>query len=108
MYTKVELLDAIDQLNEAKHTVQNCEKLAAVYTVLNNLYPEDHITFEGYSGDAPPTESIVSNHGKSEFLSLIAGKEADKAWLMIDELMVTLQVLNPQLYQNVLNKLKTL
>lgn len=108
MYTKVELLDAIDELNGGKHTIQNCERLAAVYTVLNNLYPAEIMQqFEsGYSGSAG--ETTVSNHGNSEFLSLVSGLDADKAWLMMDELMVTLQVLNPQLYRQVINKLKTM
>lgn len=108
MYTKVELLDAINELNGGRHTIQNCERLAAVYTVLNNQYPADHLPQieSGYSTSAG--ETVVGNHGNSEFLSLVAGIDTDKAWLMMDELMVTLQVLNPQLYRQVISKLKTM
>ena len=33
MFTQAELVDAIDQINNGKHSIQNCERLAAIYTV---------------------------------------------------------------------------
>lgn len=106
MFTKVELLDAINELSESKHSIQNCERLAAVYTVLDHLFPEDpeNIGFEAkYSMDNGVEK--IKEYGQSQFLKAIAGKNPDEIWLLIDDLMTALQVLNPKLYQSFLDKL---
>lgn len=81
MFTQVELLDAIDELCGGKKSIQNCEKLAAVYTVLDHLYPEEK-------------ETRLPYRDPQQFLKLF------------DELMEALQVLNPSLYQNFMMKLE--
>lgn len=106
MLTKVELLSAIEELLDGKHTVQNCERLAAVYTVLDHLYPEDTDVFRGYSNDSgPEPQPIIGNYGNSDFLNAIAGKNAESVWLIVDELMDAVSVLNPNLYRSVLRRI---
>lgn len=117
MFTKYELLDAVSELLEGKHTVQNCEKLAAIYTVLDHLYPENaEITQKsasnnqnwGYSYDNKvETESdpVVGRYGNSEFLQAVAGKDARTMWLLIDELISAVAVLNPRLYGGIMRRL---
>ena len=104
MFTKAELLDAIDELSQGKHSVQNCEKLAAIYTVLDHLYPAEIVIPRGYSGEAPSAESIP-RYGESEFLVAISGREPQTMWLLMDELMTTLSVINPRLYDGVMRKI---
>jgi len=108
MFTQAELLDAINDLNTGKHTIQNCEKLAAIYTVLDHLDGEkpERVDF-GYSNDNK-IESDIGLYGNSEFLKTVAGKPAESVWLLIDELIEALTVLNPRLLSNFLGKLKEL
>ena len=87
MFTEVELLDAIDELHEGKKSIQNCERLAAVYTVLDHLYNE------------PKTNRLKG-------MPYIADKDPEKFFQLFDELMEALQVLNPNLYQNFMSKLE--
>jgi len=106
MFTEAELVDAINQINEGKHSIQNCERLAAIYTVLDHLYGIQRPMVE-VSHDNK-IESEVGLYGKSEFLELIAGKPAKEAWLLMDELVEALQVLNPRLMNNFFEKLNKL
>lgn len=111
MFTKAELIDAINELEEGKHSIQNCGKLAAIYTVLDHLYPEEprqeYTLARGYSGESEEEKAeIISDYGDTEFLSAISGKNAESVWLLMDELMTTLMVVNPRLYDSVLRKIQ--
>lgn len=98
MFTRAELVDAIEELNSGKHSIQNCEKLASVYTILDHLYPAD----TGYSRDAVPT---VGLYGKSDFLKIVSEKRPDEIWPLMDELVEAISVLNPRLYNSFMAKL---
>lgn len=109
MFTEAELLDAIDQITSGKHSIQNCERLAAIYTVLDHLYgsnkvPEMDI---GYSNDNK-IETEVGFYGDSDFLKTVAGKSAREAWMLMDELVEALIVLNPRLINNFFEKLNNI
>lgn len=106
MFTQSELQDAIDELQNGSHTIQNCGKLASAYIVL------DHISQDrGYSTEykepvkAERITDNVGDYGDSEFLHVIKGKNAEDMWLLMDELMSTLTVLNPRLYDSVIDKI---
>lgn len=111
MFSKAELVDAINELTEGRHTIQNCEKLAAIYTVLDHMYPEDSGKDDflgGYSGAAAGTEEAdrtVPRYGDTEFLDAISGRDSREMWLLMDELMSTLSVVNPRLYDSVMRKI---
>ena len=107
MFTQAELEDAVNELINSKHSIQNCEKLAAVYTVLDHLYGEKPLIDMGYSNDNK-IESEVGLYGRSEFLEAIAGKSPKDAWLLMDELIEALTVLNPRLISNFFEKLNKL
>ena len=96
MFNEAELLDAIEELSGGKHTIQNCERLAAVYTVLDHLQPT-----RGYS-----TESGLNLYGDSEFLRAVYGKDERSVFALLDDLMEAIRVLNPKLYQSFINKLE--
>ena len=106
MFTKAELIDAINQLEEGKHSIQNCERLAAIYTVLDHLYKEPDI---GYSYDNKvEAETTIGRYGESDFLKRVAGKPIVPVWQLINELVDALRVLNPKLLNNFLDKLDEL
>ena len=101
MYTQAELQDAIDQLHEGKHSIVNCEKLAAIYTVMDHLNPNF-----GYSYDnSEKTEATIGYYGDSEFLQAVQGRNEAETWRLIDELMDTLNIINPRLYNSVMRRL---
>lgn len=111
MFTKAELIDAINELEEGKHSIQNCEKLAAIYTVLDHLYPEEpkqeYTLARGYSGEAEdPKAETIPKYGDTDFLNAIVDRNADDMWLLMDELMTTLMVVNPRLYDSVMRKIQ--
>ena len=108
-FSQEELIDGINQLTNGKHSVQNCEKLAAIYTVLDHLYPQGSQSstqppdVAGYSGDSEVSE--IGYYGDSDFLRIIADKKPEKVWMLVDELMSTVKVLYPKLYDNVIERL---
>ena len=109
MFTEAELIDAIDQIEQGKHSIQNCERLAAIYTVLDHLYGKEKpiMVDTGYSNDSK-IETEIGYYGESEFLKNVVGKPAKEAWLLMDELVEALYVLNPRLINNFFEKLNNL
>lgn len=102
MLSKGELLTAIDELEDSPPTFQNCQKMATFYTLLNSMYrsSEDQPRIE------TQREEVIADHGDSDFLRLIAGMESREAWLLVDELMETIQILQPKLYSSVIRRLR--
>lgn len=111
-YTRQELLDAADELEHARHTIQNCEKLAAIYNVLDHMFPgwnesESLKSYTyGYSSDSKKELDTIGNYGDSDFLETVSEKPEDKVWMLMDELMDTVNVLEPKLYDSVMRKLR--
>lgn len=107
MLTQAELEDAVNELLNGKHSIQNCEKLAAVYTVLDHLYRKEPLMDLGYSNENR-IESEIGRYGNSKFLKTIAGKSSKDAWLLMDELIEALSALNPRLTMNFYEKLNSI
>ena len=88
-----------------------CIKLAAFYTIRDHLFPEapekmGYGTQEGYSyAPAPEADPTLDVDGKSEFTDAVRGRRLEDVWPIIDELMLTLQVLQPRLYDAVMQKI---
>lgn len=97
-YTESEILEAINELQNANHSISNCGKLASLYTVL------DHID-NGYSRENKPIKETGKQYGDSDFLRLVAKNNQDDMWLLMDDLMFTLSVTNQRLYNSVMDKL---
>lgn len=97
MLSQRELDGAIREFEDAPTNYENCAKLATFYTIFDHLY-----------GD-PKTErkpqEVIGAHGNSEFLQLVQNKDAEEMWGVIDELMDTLKVLHPRLYEGVIQKI---
>ncbi len=97
MLTKRELLNAIKELEDSTPTYEKCKKLVTFYTLYDYMYAEPK--------NETVEEKVVGAYGESEFMSVIKGMSCDKVWEVMDELMSTLKVLNPNLYEGVLVKL---
>lgn len=97
MLTKRELLNAIKELEEATPTYERCKKLVTYYTLFDYMYAEPK--------NETSEEKVVGAYGESEFMKTVSGQNSQKVWEVIDELMSTLKILNPNLYEGVLVKL---
>lgn len=102
MFSKGELLDAIEELEHAPATYQNAEKLSTFYLLYDHLY----VRKEPVNYVESTKEVTIDRYGDSEFLQAIEGQKAEDGWLVMDELMATIQLLNPKLYRATIDKLR--
>jgi len=99
-----DLLEAIAECQGQRNPNANtCIKLAAYYTIL------DHIT--GKKATEIPEAPVYSFTAKayqsdSEFWSVASGLDEIALMSVIDELMQTLQAVQPRLYDAVMRKLR--
>ena len=97
MITEKELNDAIEMDEHAEDPNSNtCVTLAAFYIVKDHLFPDEpeelYSNESGYSSD-------------TEFGKIVSTKNIQDIMPIMDELVTTINVLNPQLYASVINKL---
>lgn len=99
MITERELLKAIKECESEPITPSKCDKLANFYIIYDHLFgvPEP--------SKAREVEYVISTNGNSAFLKIIDGMNADKVWKVMDELVETIRVINPRLYDGVMRKL---
>ena len=107
MITEQDLIEAIAECQGQRNPNANtCIKLAAYYTILNNIREEKPKEIERpslqYSFSAGDT---IKYEGESEFAKAIYGKTTDEIISTMDELMQTLQVVNPPLYKSVIRRI---
>lgn len=108
MITIRDLQEAITECEKERNPNANtCIKLAAYYTILDHM-SEDTYKYS-YSAPliAPTQDKHIKFNSDSEFAQTINGKRPEDVYNVLDELMNTLQVLNPRLYNGVMNKLST-
>lgn len=111
MITEQDLLEAIAECQGQRNPNANtCIKLAAYYTILNNLQSDNSTLYRSdkpaYSyAQSDSAEKTVEYHSNSDFATVINNKSALKMWAIIDELMTALMVINPRLYNDVMQKL---
>lgn len=102
MFTKNQLIDAIEELERSPATYQNAEKLATFYQLYDHLYtqrePERRIE--------SAREVTIDRYGDSEFLQTIEGQNAERTWSTMDELMSTIRALQPKLYLATIDRLR--
>ena len=104
MITEKDLQEAIAEcLGKRNPDASTCIKLAAFYTIQNELYGEK----PQYSFAPPPTqaETTIDYDSGSEFSDNIQGMETNEVFSVVDELMDAVKVLNPALYDATIRKL---
>lgn len=117
MITEKDLQEAIAECQgERNPNANTCVKLAAFYTIRNELFgkseplPRTEMSPANYSFAAAPTEPVettIDYYSDTEFSRVIDGRKAADIWPVMDELMSTLQVIQPRLYDGVMRKLRT-
>jgi hypothetical protein len=103
--TKQDLQQAINECQGVRNPNANtCIKLAAFLTIQRELFGEsEQFPVSSYS-NAPVSEQIFTDRS-SEFLRMIDGRNQTEVIPVIDELMSTIEIIQPRLYDAVLNKL---
>ena len=110
MITEQDLREAIAECEGTRNPNANtCIKLAAYYTILDNLKRDSsEPTLEplrispSYSYSA----GDLLQYSDSEFSQLMQEKGIERIFPLIDELMDALMVVNPRLYDSVIRKME--
>ena len=86
-------------------------KLATLYTIKNQMNRAEEKQQEprqAYSLAAAPEPAYTGRYGDSEFLREIDGRDQEEVFHIMDDLMDTLQVANPRVYNGVMRKIRAL
>ena len=97
MLSKRDLERTIEDLERNPCSFQDCQKLATFYTLYDHLYGDPVV--------AKVERETVGDFGDSDFLQSIRGMDAERAWVLMDELMSAVQITNKRLYESVLRKI---
>lgn len=115
MITEKDLQEAIAECQGQRNpNAQTCIKLAAYYTILNNMgkdfnserESESYPPYQNYSYVAPD-ESTIDYESDTEIGKLIDGKSLNEFLSFVDEFFSQLlKTYNPDLYNYAIRKLK--
>lgn len=108
MITERDLQDAIAECQGERHPNANtCIKLAAYFTIYDHLYPKQAEQVEQVPQTVFQTvdEEEVGDYGDTDFYRAIRGRKAEEVWQVMNDLMDTIQVINPRLYDGVMRQL---
>lgn len=102
---ETDLIEAIAECQgERNPNANTCIKLAAYYTILREMRPDaERLPEQEYLYDPPPEYESGTDFGQ-----IIAGKDLHEVMAVVDEIMETLKVFNPRLYEAAMRKLATL
>jgi hypothetical protein len=111
MLERRELDERIAEIvNKRNQTVGEIHDLAAFIIARDDLDKDRAV---GSYGDAAPNpttapivETIIGEHGDSDFLQLIAGRDADHVWAVLGEAMETLRATEPRFYAGILRRIQ--
>lgn len=104
MIKKDELLEAIAECQGQRNpNAVTCYKLASYYTILDHITDKKEESVRSYSLAPPPTE--VYYESDTEFGQKVRNINLIEVMSVMDELMETLAVINPRLYNGVMRKL---
>ena len=105
MITESALREAIAEVQGKRDPNRtDCMMLAAFYTIQDHLYPE-----RGYSTAEPPETvtrgDMIGDYGDSDFLRAIRDKDPTQVWTLVDDLVETVRLLQPRVYNGLMNAL---
>ena len=107
MIREDDLIEAIAECHGQREPNANtCIKLAAYYIILNEMKKGD-VTPElsGYSYEAAEPQTYES---ETEFGQIVPQKDTLKVMELMDEIMTTIKIYNPRLYDMAMRKLTAL
>ena len=103
MITKQDLETAIAECQGKRNPdAKTCIMLAAFLTIQREMFGEEH---PSYSYASAPVRNTIDIDSDSEFARAVKGMDDSEILPVIDELMSTLQIVQPRLYAAVMNRL---
>ena len=108
MITQQDLAQAIAECQGDRNPNANtCIKLAAFLTIQRELFGEEKQAEQlpTYSFAPAPDRNIVEIDSDSEFARAVNGMDLDEFFSIVNELMGTLQIIQPRLYDAVMMKI---
>jgi hypothetical protein len=104
MITEKDLNSAIAECQGKRNPdARTCIMLAAFYTIRREMFGEEKEAEHSYSYAPAPTTIVVD--GDSEFARIVNGRDQSQVMPVMVELMDTLNVIQPRLYDAVLDRL---
>lgn len=102
MIREEELLAAIAECQGQRNpNASTCMKLASYYIIQDHIKQEEPMPTYSF---APPPDTVAYD-SETEFSDRIKGMDINEVLAVMDELMTTLSVVNPRLYDGVMRKL---
>lgn len=109
MITEKDLQEAIAEcLGKRNPDASTCIKLAAFYTIQNELYGQKAVENSYSFASGSTTENTIDYDSGTEFSQLVNGQYVEDVMPIIDDLMDATKVVNPRLYNAVMRKLTDL
>ena len=108
MITRESLDEAIAEMNGQRNPDANtCLKLASYYTIKDKLFPDrEQPTIEAYSYTPPPPDDRISYTSGTDFGQRVSGKASADVLRRIDEVLSSLYVINPPLYNRIIREME--
>lgn len=111
LITEHDLQEAIAECQGQRNPNANtCIKLAAFLTLQKEMFGKGNAVLpepSGYSF-AQASDDTIGLYGESDFLKAIEGRNTQSVFLLMDELMDTMQVLQPRIYDSVMRKIQNI
>ena len=96
---------AISQLEQQESSWTACAKLADLYAIRNQMQGDrPAMAAAPQKSQLPDCQALQP--GQSDFLQAVSGKPAQDAWAVMDELMQTLEAIQPRVYTSVMRKIQ--
>lgn len=118
MLDKQEIRKEIARLEYEESSYPNYAKLADLYIIRAEMEKPDAKIEPRYerlysraaapAGMHMPQNAVNIDTADSDFLKALSGKDAGAAWKIMDELMESLQVMQPRTYSAVMRRLREL
>lgn len=109
MITRHDLEEAIAECEGQRNpTANTCLKLAAFYAIRKELFGDDRVPPQVMQSYAPEPIETFDKYGDSDFLDAIQGRGIENVMLIMDELMESMQILQPRIYDSVMRKIGNL
>lgn len=99
---------------ERNPNANTCIKLAAFLTIRNELFGKteqvdvskvETPTYSFAAAPAEPVENTIDYYSDTDFSRAIDGRDPADIWPIIDELVSTIQVIQPRLYDTFMRRL---
>lgn len=112
MITEYDLQEAIAECQGQRDPdAKTCIKLAAFYIIKDHLYPSetpvrDEMPSYSYAPAPEPVETSITYTSDTDFGKMVEGRPAAKVWPLVDELVTTIQLVMPRVYDSFMRKLQ--